>query len=967
MKYHHSLITGIAKTIGSIMTIAFSLVAFAHGQSCTLLPGWTPAILADGQSRTWYQVSEATYTQSCTGSVGSITCISWSVAYGNIFKYPSCIPHTRANCTTPTGANHLEYKTLYKLSQATYTQTCQQLSQSLQCLNGIFTWWTTPNLFTHATCTDPNRTQCIDIRTNSYKDHGETLVWYTSWTPTLGQTCTTLQKTLTCTNGVWSWNGSQWQAWLVTWCNDSGSFLWCLNIRTHITVPHGSSINGYTSPTGVCTWLLRPLTCTNGLRNGGNQSTLYSWCTEANTQSCPNIITNSWTIPHWSFITKYTQQFAFVISNHYCTDYAKNLQCINGTRSWNQWWLFTWCQNVESWSCLDIRSNTYVPNFQFIYGYSSNQPTSQSWCAGVRTQFFCKNSQRKNNLATTGSILNQWSYYPTCGNCILPRWTILPEKQLEYVYSTILWSVTGQNYIGWCAPFSGRVQCINSMLQWTGMPWAFTPSNFPYSLQQCEAGQAKNCTEWNWWTINHLQNKIGYSTTWATFPKTCEQNYSSPLTCINGIINGNYQTYQYPTCTDSGWLVPGIDLAIDESPWLAGQENTDGALIAQWSSPQMTILLKNKWTDIINQPNIPTWFITCRRIEQNLDVYKSSPITKFVVNPWTKVWMNIRIKSLFTQALGMKTLSCKINTTLLNGNVVGPGNDTWSWTFEVVQADRFDLALSKSIESISKNLEAAEGAKGTQWVQNFLYNKIMNVLVPLVIILGILSAILWFYKLMFSSDDKATGEWTRYIIFWVIGIILIMSAKFIGQNVFSLLATPESGTIKWYEIASWLYDKILYPFIKLAIYLVLGGMFIILISRVITFLFGSDSDAQKKAWTLIGWNVIAMLVIIWAKQIVQAIYGKQADVVKDITNLWEVWSGVLADKNIPILYQIINYALGIASLVILVIIIIQTVKLLTKPDDPAQIKNIKNSLLYMFIGILILGAGYLIVNFAIIN
>ncbi|HBB03328.1 TPA: hypothetical protein DCZ39_00220 [Patescibacteria group bacterium] len=65
-------------------------------------------------------------------------------------------------------------------------------------------------------------------------------------------------------------------------------------------------------------------------------------------------------------------------------------------------------------------------------------------------------------------------------------------------------------------------------------------------------------------------------------------------------------------------------------------------------------------------------------------------------------------------------------------------------------------------------------------------------------------------------------------------------------------------------------------------------------------------------------------------------------------------SGILANKNIPIIYQVINYALGIASLVILVIIIIQTVKLLMKPDDEAQIKSIKSSLLYMFIGILVL-------------
>lgn len=56
---------GSAKIVASIMTIAFSFIAFAYGQSCTLLPGWTPSVLADGQSRTGYQINEATYTQSC--------------------------------------------------------------------------------------------------------------------------------------------------------------------------------------------------------------------------------------------------------------------------------------------------------------------------------------------------------------------------------------------------------------------------------------------------------------------------------------------------------------------------------------------------------------------------------------------------------------------------------------------------------------------------------------------------------------------------------------------------------------------------------------------------------------------------------------------------------------------------------------------------------------------------------------
>ena len=61
-----TLTTGISKIVASLMTIAFSFVAFAHGQSCALLPTWAPLTsLADGQSKTGYMISGATYTQSC--------------------------------------------------------------------------------------------------------------------------------------------------------------------------------------------------------------------------------------------------------------------------------------------------------------------------------------------------------------------------------------------------------------------------------------------------------------------------------------------------------------------------------------------------------------------------------------------------------------------------------------------------------------------------------------------------------------------------------------------------------------------------------------------------------------------------------------------------------------------------------------------------------------------------------------
>ncbi|EKD25352.1 MAG: hypothetical protein ACD_80C00080G0005 [uncultured bacterium (gcode 4)] len=542
-------------------------------------------------------------------------------------------------------------------------------------------------------------------------------------------------------------------------------------------------------------------------------------------------------------------------------------------------------------------------------------------------------------------------------NCTWWAWWTINNGQTVSWYSTVLWTTTGQDYSSGCAPFSGALTCLSGIILQNA-------SAYPYTINQCQAGTPKNCINQrlggpisHWWLP-----VSAYSTTWAEFPKNCDADFSTTLTCMNGLINGNWQTYKYTAsqCIDLNALVPGVDLAINESPGLEWSSN----LIAQWSSPQINILFQNKWTDpVIWSINNP-WFLSCKRTEQNLNVYNSSTISNFVVNPGTKVGINIRIQPIFTQALGVKTLVCNITPGIAWYPDVNPANNTWSGTFEIVKADRFDLALSTSIAPISKNLNVAEGAKGTQGLLNFITNTLMNVLVPLVIILGILSAILWFYKIMFSSDDSATKDWTNYIIYGVVGIIVIMSAKFIGQNVFDLLSKPE---LKWFELASWLYNNVIYPFIKIAIYLVLGAMFIILVSRVITFLFGSDDEAQKKAGTLIGWNVISMIVIIWAKQIVEAIYGKQASVVKDITNLWEVGSGILANKNIPIIYQVINYALGIASLVILVIIIIQTVKLLMKPDDEAQIKSIKSSLLYMFIGILVLWAGYLIVNFAIIN
>ena len=62
---------------------------------------------------------------------------------------------------------------------------------------------------------------------------------------------------------------------------------------------------------------------------------------------------------------------------------------------------------------------------------------------------------------------------------------------------------------------------------------------------------------------------------------------------------------------------------------------------------------------------------------------------------------------------------------------------------------------------------------------------------PLIIVVGILIALLGFYKVMFASDDKAVGEGTKYILYGVIGIIVIVSAKFIGSNIVDIVSSAD--------------------------------------------------------------------------------------------------------------------------------------------------------------------------------
>jgi hypothetical protein len=149
----------------------------------------------------------------------------------------------------------------------------------------------------------------------------------------------------------------------------------------------------------------------------------------------------------------------------------------------------------------------------------------------------------------------------------------------------------------------------------------------------------------------------------------------------------------------------------------------------------------------------------------------------------------------------------------------------------------------------------------------------------------------------------------------------------------------------------------------------LGILVVLMIVRVFTYITAQDDSTKKKSMWVIAWTTIGMLLITWAKQIVEAVYWQTEDVIdnwKVIKSLPQIGTEMLNPEDLPILYNVINWALWLAAFALLVMIIFQTYKLLTKPDDASTFTSLKKTIIYALWGVLLIGAAYLLANLFII-
>ena len=208
----------------------------------------------------------------------------------------------------------------------------------------------------------------------------------------------------------------------------------------------------------------------------------------------------------------------------------------------------------------------------------------------------------------------------------------------------------------------------------------------------------------------------------------------------------------------------------------------------------------------------------------------------------------------------------------------------------------------------------------------------------------------------------------------------MVSARFLSENLaWDVWNASSTGIISkqfrrhatqpnWIQLSEELYKNIMYPFIKVALYFVVWILFFAMVAKIIGFVTATDDSAKKKAWGVIIWCIIWILIVMWSKQLVEYIMGSQDEVLnKSAARIDEQWKQVLEFGSMPIISQIINWVMWLTMFAIVVLIIVQWYKLFTKPDDPKTRESLKKSIIYIIIWVLIIGAAYVISNVLILN
>ncbi len=306
--------------------------------------------------------------------------------------------------------------------------------------------------------------------------------------------------------------------------------------------------------------------------------------------------------------------------------------------------------------------------------------------------------------------------------------------------------------------------------------------------------------------------------------------------------------------------------------------------------------------------------------------------------------------------------------------------------FTGIQDDRanttwnFNTLLDDVTSDINSNLpnvidlERNVPEWGIYGMVDFVFDFMMDYVVPIVIIVAILIAIFGFYELIFSEKEDQKTKATDYITRWVVGIIIVQWSKFIYNTYFSIVNNDNIfETIKSWSLntlSAELFEKLIYPFLNLGMYIVMGVLFIMLLMKSIDIIINSSDDAFKKWQQIIISSIIGILAILLSKQIIQVVYGKQEDFTRSINEtqgIFSIWGIILNNRNYETIFNIVNYFLWFLAFIIICLLIYNTYLIITNPTKEENIKKLRSNILYILLWLLIIWLSYVIINFLIIK
>lgn len=227
--------------------------------------------------------------------------------------------------------------------------------------------------------------------------------------------------------------------------------------------------------------------------------------------------------------------------------------------------------------------------------------------------------------------------------------------------------------------------------------------------------------------------------------------------------------------------------------------------------------------------------------------------------------------------------------------------------------------------------------------------KVAKDLKNLVFALATMVFLVLVFRIFFASNTEEESQNLKKGITWIVLWIVLMQ---ISYTAVAILFDKDVNEALWESLIEWL-------FLPLVNLLLLWASFAFLLMGIVAFYLlvtaNGDDEKAKKWKQTVFYAVIGFVVIKFADIIVNASYS-------GVYNP----TGAATTDLIDLMSRIINWVSTFVWLVVVLMIMYAGSQLIFWFWDEEKFKKAKKSLLYIFIGLLILVMNYLIVTFFIV-